>query len=1270
MNPPPMQQRINFNPNQQQPQFQNFQQQRPQQIQGNLPPPSYGQQAPLVNGFNATPASSHQIKNVTNQFNSMNVRPQPPNSAFSPYRPGAPGPQPHIQGPPGGKPPNMQQVGSQPPMPLSGAPSGPPSGPPSLNAASGPNSLNLQQFNQRPSSGAPISPPISQPPTMNMNAPNSKPGMVGMARQPMMGQGNQNQSMAGPPGAMGQQPNHTMQGHPRPMAPPSANAALPGGPPSMMNRPSNPPMSGSMSGPPGMMNAQSNVSRPQGMMPFSNSSMAGPHGMMNSNPSPLAKPPGMMNAAPSSMSGPPGMMIPPSMSGPTGMMNAAPSSMNGPPGMKNPQSMSGPGGMMNAAPSSMSGPPGMMNAAPSSMSGPPGMMNAAPSSMAGPRGMINPSSLSGPPGMMNAAPPSIAGPPGMMNTAPPSMAGPPGMMNTAPPSMAGPPGMLNRPPGPGQMNNPYGIGQQNYNSAPGMPPTVRQPQQLGAPMAGPMGAPQAKRIDPNQMPNPIQVMDDDQGSFDGEIFATSSRGKVPPLVSTKCRIQDDGNCSPRYMRSSVYSVPCNQDMLKDSGIPMAIITTPFAKIPADEHQIRYVDHGPTGPVRCNRCKAYMNPFMQFIDGGRRYVCNICSHSSEVPQEYFCHLDHQGRRVDMYERPELCFGSYEYIATTDYCKDSKLPSPPAFIFMIDVSYQSVQQGMVKILCDELQTLLDDLPKDVGMDESLIKVGFVTYSSQLHFYNVKENLAQPQMMVMSDVDEAFVPLLDGFLVNYKESKGVIESLLDMLPEMFKDTRETDVVLGPVITAGIDALKSAGISGKLYIFHSSLPIAEAPGKLKNREDRKLLNTDKEKTILIPQGNYYMNLAKECVTNGVSIDLFLFPNSYVDVATIGLMVTQTGGQIYRYSYFKEATHGKQFVCDLRKNFSREVGFDAIMRLRCSTGLRPVEFFGSFMMNNTTDVELASIDSHKAIAIEIKHDDKIPEDGVTFLQCALLYTSVAGQRRLRIHNLAFSTCSQLADLYRCCELDTTVNYLSKFALRQVLSSNPQSIKENLIQRCVQILACYRQHCATPSTSGQLILPECMKLLPLYVNCLIKSDVLSGGSEMSSDDRAFLMQACLSMSPSISASYFYPRVIELHTLDLDHEDELIPKQIRCLGEKFKDNGVYLLENTISMFIWVGLQTSQEFLHEVFGVNGIGQLDIEMTQLPEIDSPLSQRIREIIEAVQDERQRYLKLTIVRQRDKLEPWFKHYIVEDKGFQANHLSYVDFLCHVHKEIRSLLS
>jgi len=70
-----------------------------------------------------------------------------------------------------------------------------------------------------------------------------------------------------------------------------------------------------------------------------------------------------------------------------------------------------------------------------------------------------------------------------------------------------------------------------------------------------------------------------------------------------------------------------------------------------------------------------------------------------------------------------------------------------------------------------------------------------------------------------------------------------LLTQIAEVFSDSRQTEVVLGPVIQAGLDALKSAGRSGKLFIFHSSLPSSEAPGKLKGRDDRNLLGTEKEK-------------------------------------------------------------------------------------------------------------------------------------------------------------------------------------------------------------------------------------------------------------------------------------------------------------------------------------------------------------------------------------------------------------------------------------------
>lgn len=59
--------------------------------------------------------------------------------------------------------------------------------------------------------------------------------------------------------------------------------------------------------------------------------------------------------------------------------------------------------------------------------------------------------------------------------------------------------------------------------------------------------------------------------------------------------------------------------------------------------------------------------------------------------------------------------------------------------------------------------------------------------------------------------------------------------------------------------------------------------------------------------------------------------------------------------------------------------------------------------------------------------------------------------------------------------------------------STPKTIKESLNGRCAAILASYRKQCASPSSASQLILPECLKCLPLYISGLLKSDALTGG---------------------------------------------------------------------------------------------------------------------------------------------------------------------------------
>uniref|UniRef100_A0AAY4A1N4 SEC24 homolog C, COPII coat complex component n=1 Tax=Denticeps clupeoides TaxID=299321 RepID=A0AAY4A1N4_9TELE len=631
----------------------------------------------------------------------------------------------------------------------------------------------------------------------------------------------------------------------------------------------------------------------------------------------------------------------------------------------------------------------------------------------------------------------------------------------------------------------------------------------------------------------------------------------------------------------------------------------------------------------------MCPYMQFIEGGRRFQCAFCSCVTEVPPHYF---------------------HYEFLATVDYCKNNKVPQPPAFIFMIDVSYNAVKSGMVGIVCQELKTLLDYLPRENPEVESNVRVGFVTYNKVLHFYNVKSTLAQPQMMVVSDVADMFVPLLDGFLVSVSESRVVIESLLDKIPEMFADTRETETVFAPVIQAGLDALKAADCAGKLFIFHTSLPIAEAPGKLKNREDKKLVGTDKEKSLFQPQVSFYGNLAKECVAQGCCVDLFLFPNQYVDVATLAVVPVSTGGSVYKYRYFQVRGRSAS-LNDLRRDVQKQMGFDAVMRVRTSTGIRATDFFGSFYMSNTTDVELAGLDCDKTVTVEFRHDDKLSEGdgGRSYRCCAVLYTSCNGQRRLRIHNMAVNCCAQLADLYRNCETDTIINFFTKYAYRSMLSSPTKTVRDSLVNQCAQILACYRKK------TVPLILPECMKLLPVYLNCVLKSDVLHPAADTSLDDRAYLRQLVSAMDVAESHVFFYPRLLPLHKMDV--ETDTLPVAVRDSEERLSKGGLYLLETGLHLFLWVGANAQQELLQNVFGVPAFGQIDPQHgenqreTSLPVLDNPYSKKLRGIVESFRTQRPRYMKLLVVKQEDKLELIFKHFLVEDKN-GCGGASYVDFL------------
>lgn len=60
----------------------------------------------------------------------------------------------------------------------------------------------------------------------------------------------------------------------------------------------------------------------------------------------------------------------------------------------------------------------------------------------------------------------------------------------------------------------------------------------------------------------------------------------------------------------------------------------------------------------------------------------------------------------------------------------------------------------------------------------QVGFCTFDSTVHHYNLKSSLSQPQILVVPDHSDPFLPAPDDLLVNLSESRAVVYTLLDSL------------------------------------------------------------------------------------------------------------------------------------------------------------------------------------------------------------------------------------------------------------------------------------------------------------------------------------------------------------------------------------------------------------------------------------------------------------------------------------------------------------
>lgn len=390
----------------------------------------------------------------------------------------------------------------------------------------------------------------------------------------------------------------------------------------------------------------------------------------------------------------------------------------------------------------------------------------------------------------------------------------------------------------------------------------------------------ASKISSAQMPNVVAVREADQARFSAagasSFFQSSMVSDVlPPLPTTKVPIFDDGNCSARFMRPTMYHLPASEDLAFSCKIPLAMVIQPFAKQHPQEHPVPVVDFGESGPLRCNRCRSYINLFVRFVRGGRQFECNICSMVNDVPDGYFCNLDASGRRADSNQRPELTCASIDFVASKEYIM--RAPAPPLLLFAIDVSRNAVQNGAFYSSLGTIRRVIEDHIQAPNCHR-YSKMAIVTFDKNIHVYDFRA--LEPQILVMSDIVDPFVPLHDGLFFDPVSAGEQVFALLDRLPSMFSESRIIDSCLGAVAAFSFEALKNRG--GRAAIFHSTIP-SIGVGLLRNRDSSSSPPVDKANPLCIPQVDFYAKLGSQAASHGVSFVLVSTPATYIDMATIG---------------------------------------------------------------------------------------------------------------------------------------------------------------------------------------------------------------------------------------------------------------------------------------------------------------------------------------------------------------------------------------------------
>eukprot|EP00834_Sanchytrium_tribonematis_P003949 NODE_173_length_14219_cov_0.603824.p1 type:complete len:832 gc:universal NODE_173_length_14219_cov_0.603824:2700-205(-) len=456
------------------------------------------------------------------------------------------------------------------------------------------------------------------------------------------------------------------------------------------------------------------------------------------------------------------------------------------------------------------------------------------------------------------------------------------------------------------------------------------------------------------------------------------------------------------------------------------------------------------------------------------------------------------------KPIMSSNSVEYFAPQEYM--IRPPMSTCFYFVTDdINYLY-----------EISQILGQIPTS----QNRAMIGFILILEDIIL------ITKDEIVIYNDVEDALILPRDQILMRIHEVN--IAPVLDQIRQIYPEPRVKTHSLNSVFDFMLNVLKPIG--GTItYLFQNDC------------------------TIKNPK-----NISLEASRCHVGVDGFCNANN-----ELHYLSKYTGGNIFPYYPLTDVSR-QQF----HYYFTRTIGLEAVLRVRASSGLKAVQYFGQFFTRSSDLLALANVHPQNTYLVEFQIEEPVEKECV--FQCALLHTSDQGDRRIRVLTCRVPVTT-IPQALSSIDPSIIIAWLSRKAIDRSRETNVEDAKDAVLHKCIELMQLAKQNNLLP---GQQLPPNFTQLLSFALG-LCKTPMLRGEKCIIPN-----IEAICSMNLDSLRLALRPCVLNVNNILGKDLSGIFSAVMQPTTASLTHDGIFLVLTPFEWFIWISRDANTLNIFEI------------------------------------------------------------------------------------------